>query len=86
MHPYLLDSDEMGGSSPTEQGAMLSRSVADVTAWLSRLDVLVVGPGLGRDEAVLSAAEALVRPRGCAPRGSACRDRLHDAHAGVRCP
>ena len=85
VHPYLRDGEEL--AAPGERADALDRGVEDVCAWLPRLDALVVGPGLGRDEAVLAAAERVVRAsaaaqrtrllmplRRCAPRWSArCR-------------
>jgi len=84
VHPYLRDSEEL--AAPGERADALDRGVEDVCAWLPRLDALVVGPGMGRDEAVLEAAERVVRAsdaahrthltslRSCEPRWSArCR-------------
>jgi ATP-dependent NAD(P)H-hydrate dehydratase len=64
VHPYLRDSEDVGEQTAEAQQATLQRSADEVRAWLSRLDALVVGPGLGRDEAVLTTAEAVVRARG----------------------
>ena len=59
VHPYLRDSEELAAQG--ERADALERGVEEVCAWLPRLDALVVGPGLGRDEAVLSVAERVVR-------------------------
>jgi ATP-dependent NAD(P)H-hydrate dehydratase len=62
VHPYLRDSEELSAEPAGAQADALQRdAVREVCDWLPRLDALVVGPGLGRDEAVLSSAEAVVR-------------------------
>ena len=66
VHPYLRDGEEL--AAPGERADALDRGVEDVCAWLPRLDALVVGPGLGRDEAVLAAAERVVRVGSAAQR------------------
>ena len=61
MHPCLLDSEDLAALDEPRAFA-LDRCYHEVaSSWLSRLDALVVGPGLGRDEAVLQVAERLVR-------------------------
>ncbi len=50
--------------SEEHSAALIRSSVAEVEAWFSRLDCLVVGPGLGRDTLLLDIARAcLVRAR-----------------------
>ena len=62
MHPCLLDSDDLAAHDADQRVDALDRCFNEVAgSWLSRLDALVVGPGLGRDEAVLSVAERVVR-------------------------
>jgi ATP-dependent NAD(P)H-hydrate dehydratase len=63
VHPYLRDGEELGALSDEARGAALLGAYEEVRAWLPRLDALVVGPGLGRDDAVLACAEDAVRPR-----------------------
>jgi ATP-dependent NAD(P)H-hydrate dehydratase len=56
VHP-LLPEGGLGAASASE--AVLSATAA-CTDWLSRLNALCIGPGLGRDEAALAVAEALL--------------------------
>jgi ATP-dependent NAD(P)H-hydrate dehydratase len=58
VHPSLRESQELTG---TASDAALAKACDVVASWLPRLDALVVGPGLGRDESVLKVAEAVVR-------------------------
>lgn len=60
VHPYLHEQSEAEAAG--EFGAELRYSAADaVSQWFSRLDVLVVGPGLGRDPMVLQTAAEIIR-------------------------
>ena len=63
VHPYLLETHDLDASSANSAVArdFAAVSAADkVSAWMSRLDVLVIGPGLGRDPLVLAAARAVL--------------------------
>ena len=60
VHPYLRDSEELSAAPTGAQEALQRNAVREVCEWLPRLDALVIGPGLGRDEAVLSSAEAVM--------------------------
>ena len=63
VHPCLLDSDDLAELDANQRIEALDKCFEEVAgSWLSRLDALVVGPGLGRDEAVLGVAERMVRP------------------------
>jgi ATP-dependent NAD(P)H-hydrate dehydratase len=84
VHPYLHDSEELAAQAQEQRDELLARGVEEVCAWLPRLDALVVGPGLGRDEAVLWAAERVVRPARCAPRDAPPYASASDAAAQVR--
>jgi len=54
VHPYLPDSEDGDDVCRVQQG------IDAVGAWLDRFDVLVVGPGLGRNEAVLNTVAAVM--------------------------
>lgn len=64
VHPVVYDSGdarESGLSAPKElEEWAVARTVAGVTKWASALDVLVIGPGMGRDEVLLSAVRQVV--------------------------
>eukprot|EP00803_Ostreobium_quekettii_P010299 evm.model.scf_32EXC.5 EVM.evm.TU.scf_32EXC.5 scf_32EXC:129448-132375(-) len=53
VHPYLLESED-GKEQNTES------AVLEVARWFSRLDCLVVGPGLGRDPVNLRCARDIM--------------------------
>ncbi|KAK3245666.1 hypothetical protein CYMTET_44779 [Cymbomonas tetramitiformis] len=55
VHPYLPEDSE-DTYVPSQEAA-----VAAVEKWLSRLDCLVVGPGLGRDPLLLDSVEEIIR-------------------------
>jgi ATP-dependent NAD(P)H-hydrate dehydratase len=65
VHPYLLDSEDVPPGSPPlsdkDQGEWREHAVQAVARWLDRFDVVVVGPGLGRNELVLSTVEAILK-------------------------
>ncbi|KAJ3170921.1 hypothetical protein HDU87_008623 [Geranomyces variabilis] len=48
VHPYLRNTDSLG--SPKDRDAEIDKHVGRVEAMLSRLHVLIIGPGLSRDE------------------------------------
>ena len=54
VHPYLPHSEEPGQEAGAGGEAAVARAVAAVGEWLSRFQVLVVGPGLGRDPLTLA--------------------------------
>lgn len=55
VHPYLPDASDPdhGELHPDRQHTLKEAAVEAMQAWLGRFDVLVVGPGLGRDDLVL---------------------------------
>lgn len=64
VHPVVYDSDDaresgLSNSSEIEKWA-IERTVAGVTKWANALDVLVIGPGMGRDEILLSGVRQVV--------------------------
>jgi len=65
VHPYLRDIEELAAAGlwadVDARHDALETMLDAVCEWMPRLDALVVGPGLGRDEAVLSVAERVVR-------------------------
>ncbi|KAJ3150816.1 hypothetical protein HDU89_002812 [Geranomyces variabilis] len=48
VHPYLRNTDSLG--SPKDRSGEIDKHVGRVEAMLSRLHVLIIGPGLSRDE------------------------------------
>ncbi|KAI8591144.1 Ribokinase-like protein [Geranomyces variabilis] len=48
VHPYLRNTDSLG--SPKDRSDEIDKHVGRVEAMLSRLHVLIIGPGLSRDE------------------------------------
>jgi ATP-dependent NAD(P)H-hydrate dehydratase len=64
VHPYLLETPpEVLKSSPDyilNLSSMRQRAVDAVSPWLQRFDVLVVGPGLGRDPLILETVTKLL--------------------------
>jgi len=64
VHPYLVETPpEVLHSSPDytlNHTAMRQRAVDAVSPWLERFDVLVVGPGLGRDPLMLETVTELL--------------------------
>lgn len=65
VHPYIPDEEELsyGTSrlSEEQKKELVDRAVDAICAWLYKFDVLVVGPGLGRDSLVLSTVERVLR-------------------------
>lgn len=51
VHPYLLEGEKY----------QLNKLPSKITALLDRIHVVVVGPGLGRDEAMIAQAEQIIR-------------------------
>lgn len=64
VHPYLLETPpEVFKSSPDyilNLSSLRQRAVDAVAPWLERFDVLVVGPGLGRDPSILETVTELL--------------------------
>lgn len=60
VHPYLPDTADDEGAGIEEGGRLRDRAVSAVLKWLDRFDVLVVGPGLGRDDVVLSTVASIM--------------------------
>lgn len=64
VHPVIYDSGdarESGLSAPSElEKWAIERTVSGVTKWASALDVLVIGPGMGRDEVLLGGVRQVV--------------------------
>mmetsp|Transcript_19955 Transcript_19955/g.34404 ORF Transcript_19955/g.34404 Transcript_19955/m.34404 type:complete len:342 (+) Transcript_19955:71-1096(+) len=66
VHPYLSETSDFLPGQLTEErcSSLVREAVAEVEAWFTRLDCLVVGPGLGRDPLLLDVARAcIVRAR-----------------------
>lgn len=64
VHPVIYDSGDakesgLNADNELEKWA-IERTVAGVTKWASALDVLVIGPGMGRDEVLLSGVRQVV--------------------------
>lgn len=55
VHPYLLESDQ-GDIYEKDR----ERSVQNIEAWLHKFDCVVVGPGLGRDPAIIDTVSVLI--------------------------
>jgi len=53
VHPYLPGGDAGAAGAPSPAAAA---SAAAIAAWLPRFDAVVIGPGLGKDPAVVEAA------------------------------
>jgi ATP-dependent NAD(P)H-hydrate dehydratase len=68
VHPYLPSLDDHGEDlHPHRQQTLKDAAVEAIGAWLDRFDVLVIGPGLGRDDlalACVSEVAAQARRRG----------------------
>ena len=64
VHPYLPDSEDVPLSQPamsdSQQKTLKEKAVRAICDWLYKFDVLVIGPGLGRDPLVLSTVEAVL--------------------------
>ena len=62
VHPSLAEMDDVAGAEDDAEAAAAAAeaAAARVGKWLPRLTALVVGPGLGRDAAMLGAAARIV--------------------------
>lgn len=58
VHPYLPETE---GVEPTEVDQLVAGAARSIDAWLGAFDAVVVGPGLGRDEALLRVAALVIR-------------------------
>lgn len=58
VHPYLPETE---GVEPTEVDQLVAGAARSIDAWLGAFDAVVVGPGLGRDEALLRVAALVMR-------------------------
>ncbi|KAK2078893.1 hypothetical protein QBZ16_002583 [Prototheca wickerhamii] len=58
VHPYLPETE---GAEPTEVDQLVAGAARSIDAWLGAFDAVVVGPGLGRDEALLRVAALVMR-------------------------
>ncbi|CEL95447.1 unnamed protein product [Vitrella brassicaformis CCMP3155] len=54
VHPVLACSNESGSRSPID-------SIEEIGRWLKKMTAVVVGPGLGRDDATLQVASAIMQ-------------------------
>lgn len=63
VHPCLPDAGTAGDEPPPPERRQAQEAAAldVIRTWMDRFDVLVIGPGLGRDEAVLSAVAGAVQ-------------------------
>eukprot|EP01128_Nolandella_sp_AFSM9_P000085 TRINITY_DN1013_c0_g1_i1.p1 TRINITY_DN1013_c0_g1~~TRINITY_DN1013_c0_g1_i1.p1 ORF type:complete len:379 (-),score=52.55 TRINITY_DN1013_c0_g1_i1:22-1059(-) len=59
--PYLRTTLEATDTPPESRSSLVATVVRNMKGWLSRLHVLVVGPGLGRDELVQHTAVEIIR-------------------------
>lgn len=64
VHPYvpsLAEAEREGASLSRDlQDKACTRACAAIDEWMDRFDVLVIGPGLGRDELVLSVVKKVI--------------------------
>lgn len=63
VHPYLSElavDIPQPDADPSEHSTLRDQIVEAVTVWLDRFDVLVIGPGLGRDPLILTTVERLL--------------------------
>jgi ATP-dependent NAD(P)H-hydrate dehydratase len=62
VHPYLMETSQYRPGELTEQirVSVVLSAATEIEAWFSRLDCLVVGPGLGRDPLMLDVARAVI--------------------------
>lgn len=58
VHPYLSDSSTIGGTSAFDS---IDKTMEKVLSIIDRVHVVVVGPGLGRDEVLLETATRIIR-------------------------
>ncbi|MEW5297269.1 MAG: hypothetical protein WDW36_000490 [Sanguina aurantia] len=63
VHPYFRESTEFEADELGEEAraALVAEMTAEVESWFSRLDCLVVGPGLGRDPLLLDIARSVIQ-------------------------
>mmetsp|Transcript_2142 Transcript_2142/g.3229 ORF Transcript_2142/g.3229 Transcript_2142/m.3229 type:complete len:377 (-) Transcript_2142:702-1832(-) len=64
VHPYFPElADFPGHTEPSEEFSrkLVAAAAAEVESWFSRLDVIIVGPGLGRDPVLLDIAREIIR-------------------------
>lgn len=63
VHPYLMESTDFTEeelSSEKKRNDVILEATAEVESWFTRLDCLVIGPGLGRDPLMLDIARAIL--------------------------
>jgi ATP-dependent NAD(P)H-hydrate dehydratase len=61
VHPYLHEQSEAEAAGLAFAVEQCDTAADAVSQWFSRLDVLVVGPGLGRDPMVLQTVAEIIR-------------------------
>lgn len=61
VHPLLRSDASFAGVSVTQRADLLNEAADKIAQVFSRLDVLVLGPGLGRDAAVQELTKQLVQ-------------------------
>ena len=59
-HPYLVESTDLDDRGADAHARAARSSFERVRAWLSRVDAIVVGPGLGRDDVILETARMII--------------------------
>ncbi|KAJ3160188.1 hypothetical protein HDU86_001024 [Geranomyces michiganensis] len=59
VHPYLRNTDSLG--SPKDRDGEIDKHVGRVTDMLARLHVLIIGPGLSRDEVMGEMTSKIIR-------------------------
>ena len=60
VHPYLVESTDLDDRGSDAHARAARSSFERVRAWLSRVDAIVVGPGLGRDDVILETARMII--------------------------
>jgi len=60
VHPVLLTQKEIESSSEN-RGNMEAKIVEDVCTWFKALHVLIIGPGLGRDPAIMHSTKIIIQ-------------------------
>jgi len=62
VHPYFSESTDYKDVELTEEkrASIILEATAEVESWFTRLDCLVVGPGLGRDPLLLDIARSVI--------------------------
>jgi NAD(P)H-hydrate repair Nnr-like enzyme with NAD(P)H-hydrate dehydratase domain len=61
VHPLLHSDASMTGLSADQRGSELASAADKIALVFPRIDALVIGPGLGRDAAVLELSRELIR-------------------------